>query len=78
VKLTTRKLLGGFILNIIIRFIGILMSSFGIILSLISSYQFSHIYNFKKLFFAAFIGILNVFALILFINNKGYTKNDIN
>ncbi|CAH2214076.1 hypothetical protein [Tepidibacter aestuarii] len=65
-------------MNNIIRFVGILMSSFGIILSLISSYQFSNIDNFKKLFFAALIGVLNVFALLLFIDNKAYTKNDMN
>ncbi|MEJ8554363.1 hypothetical protein [Tepidibacter sp. Z1-5] len=65
-------------MNNIIRFVGILISSFGIVLSLISSYQFSHIDNFKKLFFAALIGLLNLFALFLFIDNKVNTKNDIN
>ncbi len=54
------------------------MSSFGIVLSLISSYQFSHIDNFKKLFFTALIGVLNVLALLLFIDNQAHTKNDTN
>ncbi|WFD11632.1 hypothetical protein [Tepidibacter hydrothermalis] len=65
-------------MNNIIRFVGLLMSSFGIVLSLISSYQFSQIDNFKKLFFAALIGVLNVFALLFFVDNKFYTKNDTN
>lgn len=66
------------ILNNIIRFVGILMSSFGIVLSLISSYQFSHIDNFKKLFFAALIGVLNICALLFFVDNKVHAKNDAN